>query len=787
MRSTETKHSIFKHGSSSRVIKNSTRNLPLQFRVTADNNSAYENVVRIASKHAARLGKCIAKLSNKENTLSLYYPVLFDDKISDENEIPLHACLRTHLCYGLNKEPNIELIDVHFFESNPIHEISVEVERCLSNNKNVIKLNNQTIHLLFTSKFSRYPLIPGQILLFPYQDGEDKLLLEIKVKSINGCRSGQALFPALYTLDENSQINFSLSSRANNINLTGGQLSKGLKFDFRVKGIGGHKHQLDQLLREAFYSRALPLEYSKAYGGKHTKGILLYGPPGTGKTLIARAIASIFPKDKVKVVNGPELKDKLVGESQANLRNVFRDTVTEWREKGEESDLHVIIFDEIDALCPIRGSRSGGGGVDDDMVAQMLTLLDGFDSPQNMLVIGTTNRKDLIDPAVFRPGRIEVLIEIHLPDMAGREEILLIHTEQMRTHGLLSKEVDLHHLAEMTENYTGAEIEQLVKKARQYAMASNFDISSDHNELMIKESIKSKAQLEKVTNEHFLRAFDEITPAFGKDKKSCLFNKDNFIIYNEQIKKIIDDFKTSVNVLNKNRSMHKLQLLISGMSGVGKTALALYLAYLSGASYIKTLSSENLAGLPLNQQLNIIDDEFHHARRAGLSVIILDELENLLGADAELRTYNNTLRLKYESILKNIAESEGKCIVIATTQSEKFISKIKLSSLFNESVHLNTVSLKYAKSVACQEILSSLANSLGYTFMPDDKEDSQDKREINLPIRDLIYKIQKYGASEENQSALDGNRFYNFVQAQESESKEYNQETSSPLLTQRFF
>ena len=141
------------------------------------------------------------------------------------------------------------------------------------------------------------------------------------------------------------------------------------------------------------------------------------------------------------------------------------------REKGDESDLHVIIFDEIDAICRSRGSTGNSGtGVNESVVNQLLSKMDGVDSLNNILIIGMTNRKDMIDPAVLRPGRLEIHLEIGLPDIRGRNQIFEIHTRNMKKHNLLGQDFNIDALAEMTKNYTGAEIEAVCRSATSFAL-----------------------------------------------------------------------------------------------------------------------------------------------------------------------------------------------------------------------------------------------------------------------------------------------------------------------------
>eukprot|EP00163_Fabomonas_tropica_P005021 TRINITY_DN1447_c0_g2_i2.p1 TRINITY_DN1447_c0_g2~~TRINITY_DN1447_c0_g2_i2.p1 ORF type:complete len:326 (+),score=69.20 TRINITY_DN1447_c0_g2_i2:824-1801(+) len=166
-------------------------------------------------------------------------------------------------------------------------------------------------------------------------------------------------------------------------------------FNFSDMGIGGLDEQFSQIFRRAFASRIFPSAVVQKLGINHVRGILLHGPPGTGKTLIARQIGKMLQAREPKVVNGPEILNKYVGQSEENIRNLFKDAEAEYHERGEDSDLHIIIFDEIDAICKQRGTAGGSTGVHDTVVNQLLSKMDGVDSLNNILVIGMTNRKGM--------------------------------------------------------------------------------------------------------------------------------------------------------------------------------------------------------------------------------------------------------------------------------------------------------------------------------------------------------------------------------------------------------
>lgn len=275
-------------------------------------------------------------------------------------------------------------------------------------------------------------------------------------------------------------------------------------------GIGGLDKEFNAIFRRAFASRVFPPELVEQLGCKHVKGILLYGPPGTGKTLMARQIGKMLNAREPKIVNGPQILDKYVGESEANIRRLFADAEEEEKRLGPNSGLHIIIFDEIDAICKARGSVAGNSGVHDTVVNQLLSKIDGVDQLNNILVIGMTNRKDMIDEALMRPGRLEVQMEIGLPNETGRLQILNIHTQRMRDFKKINPDVNLQELALKTKNFSGAELEGLVRAAQSTAMnrlikaASKVEVDPEAIQKLL------------VNHEDFLHALaNDVKPAFG--------------------------------------------------------------------------------------------------------------------------------------------------------------------------------------------------------------------------------------------------------------------------------
>jgi len=205
--------------------------------------------------------------------------------------------------------------------------------------------------------------------------------------------------------------------------------------------------------------------------------VLLYGPPGTGKTLMAKIIPEkvlgVKP-DRIKHISGPEVLNKFIGESENNVRMLFKDAEDAWAKFGDKSPLYVIIMDEIEALCRQRqGKGTVGSQTGDNIVNTLLTKLDGLSEFNNILFIGITNRKDLIDDALLRSGRIDIHMYVGLPHQKARLEILEIQTKDLNKKGLLGDDIDLVALSHQTPNFTGADLKKLVRTAVSQAMSRN--------------------------------------------------------------------------------------------------------------------------------------------------------------------------------------------------------------------------------------------------------------------------------------------------------------------------
>jgi len=219
----------------------------------------------------------------------------------------------------------------------------------------------------------------------------------------------------------------------------------------------GGLEEVKQLLVEAV---EWPLRHGPLFkhaGIRPPKGILLHGPPGTGKTLLAKALARESEANFISV-KGPQLLSMWVGESERGVREVFR--------KGRQAAPCILFFDELDALAPQRGGGGAGGQVTERVVSQLLTELDGIEELKGVLVLAATNRLDRLDPALLRPGRFDLLVELPMPDRQARRAILEVHTGGMP----LAEDVKLESLAAETEGLTGADLEALCREAAMLAI-----------------------------------------------------------------------------------------------------------------------------------------------------------------------------------------------------------------------------------------------------------------------------------------------------------------------------
>jgi len=416
----------------------------------------------------------------------------------------------------------------------------------------------------------------------------------------------------------------------------------------------GDLEEAKQKIREIV---ELPLKHPELFrhlGIEPPKGILLHGPPGTGKTLLAKALANEVGAYFVSI-NGPEIMSKFYGESEARLREIFKD--------AEENAPAIIFIDEIDAIAPKREEVTGE--VERRVVAQLLALMDGLKERGKVIVIGATNRPQAVDPALRRPGRFDREIEIRPPDKRGRKEILQVHTRNMP----LADDVNLDELAEITHGYTGADLAALAREAAMTALR-RFLPQIDLSQPSIPVNVLQKL---KVTRNDFIEAMKYIQPTLLRE----IYVEVPEVRWTdigglENVKQILREAVEwplkHPEVFIKMGIRPPKGILLYGPPGTGKTLLAKAVATESEANFISVRGPELLSKW-VGESERAIREVFRRARQAAPCIIFFDEID----AIAPARGYRvDTSGVTDRMVNQLLAEMDGivplqNVVVIAAT------------------------------------------------------------------------------------------------------------------------
>uniref|UniRef100_A0A1B6MSH2 Vesicle-fusing ATPase n=1 Tax=Graphocephala atropunctata TaxID=36148 RepID=A0A1B6MSH2_9HEMI len=562
----------------------------------------------------------------------------------------------------------------------------------------------------FLLQFSGQAFTTGQLLAFQFLE---KKMLSLFVKSleavdISAIKAGQDAKPRKTRMGRclgDTIVQFE-KAESSSLNLVGKAKGKIVRqsiinpdWDFQKMGIGGLDNEFNAIFRRAFASRVFPPEVVEQLGCKHVKGILLYGPPGTGKTLMARQIGKMLNSREPKIVNGPQILDKFVGESEANVRRLFADAEEEEKRLGPNSGLHIIIFDEIDAICKARGSTGSNTGVHDTVVNQLLAKIDGVEQLNNILVIGMTNRRDMIDEALMRPGRLEVQMEISLPDETGRVQILNIHTCRMKEFKKISGDVDVKELAALTKNFSGAELEGLVRAAQSTAMnrlikaASKVEIDPAAMEKLL------------VCREDFMHALEhDIKPAFGTSAEALdHFLTRGIINWGTPVKNILEDGMLFIQQAKSPESSGLVTILLEGPPNSGKTALAAQLAKMSDFPFVKVCSPEDMVGFTESAKCLTIRKYFDDAYRSTLSCILVDNIERLLDYGSIGPRYSNLTLQALLVLLKKEPPKGKKLLILCTSSRRQVLEDMEMLSAFTAVLHVPNLNRPEHLLAVCEE------------------------------------------------------------------------------------
>ncbi len=412
--------------------------------------------------------------------------------------------------------------------------------------------------------------------------------------------------------------------------------------------IGGLDEELE-LVREMI---ELPLSEPELFtrlGIEPPKGVLLHGPPGTGKTLIARAVANEVDAH-FDAIHGPEIISKYKGESAERLRTAF--------ERAAENAPAIIFLDELDSIA---GERDDGGDMENRVVAQLLTLLDGLDSDEEVVVIGATNRVDSIDPAIRRGGRFDREIEIGVPSEAGRREILDVHTRDMP----LDDDVDLDTLAERLHGFVGADISSLAREAGMAALRRRehpAEADGDDTETVM------------VAHEDFQRALTGIEPSGAREyvAESPDTGFDDVGGLSETKRRLREavEWPLAYEPLFEAAATDPPSgVLLHGPPGTGKTLLAEAVAGESGVNFVRVAGPEVLDRY-VGESEQAIRDLFERARQTAPAIVFMDEVDAIASSRGDGNEVTERVVSQLLTELDRAADHPNLVVLAATNRKE---------------------------------------------------------------------------------------------------------------------
>jgi len=413
------------------------------------------------------------------------------------------------------------------------------------------------------------------------------------------------------------------------------------KQPIKYEDVGG----LGEQIRKVREIVELPLKYPEIFeelGVLPPRGILLIGPPGSGKTLLAKAIANETDAN-FQVVNGPEIMHKFYGESEARLRDIF--------EIATRNRPSIVFIDEIDAIAPKREKVTGD--VEKRIVAQLLALMDGLKERGNIIVIGATNLPNALDPALRRPGRFDREINLDVPDVNGRLEIINIHTREMP----LSDDIDFDKLSDLTHGFIGADLENLCREAAMSALRStlpyiDLDVSEDSFPFELLSPLVIKM-------ENFQEALKGIEPSAIRE----IFVEVPKVSWDDVggLKEVKDRLTEAVIWPIEHKDIFKASgakapkgILLYGPPGSGKTLLAKAIATQSGTNFI-SIKGPELFSKFVGESEKAVREIFKKARQVSPSIIFFDEIDGI----ASRRSENVDSRVSERVVSQLLTEIDG--------------------------------------------------------------------------------------------------------------------------------
>ncbi|WP_440772654.1 AAA family ATPase [Natronorubrum sp. DTA28] len=413
--------------------------------------------------------------------------------------------------------------------------------------------------------------------------------------------------------------------------------------------IGGLDEELE-LVREMIELPLSEPELFRRLGVEPPSGVLLYGPPGTGKTLIARAVANEVDAN-FETISGPEIMSKYKGESEERLREVF--------EQAEANAPTIIFFDEIDSIA---GTRDDDGDAENRIVGQLLTLMDGLDARGEVIVIGATNRVDVIDPALRRGGRFDREIQVGVPDVEGRKEILEVHTRGMP----LDDDVSVDAIARRTHGFVGADLDAVASEA---AMAAIRDRPTESDER------DDWNESPTVTKAHFDSALAAVEPSAMREYVAESPNTDFSNVGGlEDAKQILRESVewplTYDRLFEETNTDPPSGVLLYGPPGTGKTLLARALAGETDVNFVRVDGPE-IIDRYVGESEKAIREVFERARQSAPSIVFFDEIDAITAARGEGHEVTERVVSQLLTELDGMRENPNLVVLAATNRKDQ--------------------------------------------------------------------------------------------------------------------
>jgi transitional endoplasmic reticulum ATPase len=553
---------------------------PIQLRVAeAKHRDVGKRRARIDIRHMEHLGIQageVIEISCKRSTAVTAWPA--DEEEKETDIIRIDGQTRKNAGAGLNDLLNVKKIDCKQAKSVTLMPLGN---------------NNITVDKEFCD------FVKHRLRGYPLNEGDE---ISVVILGSQMDFSVQRLMPkVISTIEQSTRLSIMAD------------VTSDRKPRVTYEEIGGMKEQIKRL-REIV---ELPMRHPEVFarlGIEPHNGILMYGSPGCGKTLIAKALAS-ESEANFFIINGPEIMNKYYGETEARLRDIFKE--------ARESAPSIIFIDEIDAIAPKR--EEAFGDVEKRVVAQLLALMDGMSDRGQVIVLGATNRSESLDPALRRPGRFDREIEIGVPNVEGRLEILQIHTRGMP----LSEDINLQELAARLHGYTGADIKALCREAAMKALRRclpEIELEGERISHEILESIM-------ISDRDFKEGMKEIIPTAMREfyvEAAGVKWEDVGGLY-EAKRTLHDNLITGIKDPEKFAKMGirpSRGALLYGPPGTGKSLLAKALATESNANIIVVRGPEVLSKW-VGESEKAIREIFRKAKTSSPCIVVFDELDSL--------------------------------------------------------------------------------------------------------------------------------------------------------------